>query len=233
MEDSKALSPETKKLFENIELLTDEYKEAFVMMERERRKTDAERRNIQVVLSDIQRDVDSKIEEMNKHVQENLATLRFEITKTIKVYGTIDSVVQLRKPLTELQTKLEAQSKILENEVALFIETAKADLGLLIEDARSRIKLSIEEAGEQIETRIINRQKMIEARMMENDQKIGSFVIQKNQEIAGIKKEMESMNKRVSDMNTVVTEMNKTLYELFDYTNQELTDRIRKLERNQ
>lgn len=232
MEDSKALSPETKQLFENIELLTEEYKEAFDILDREKRKSENDRRNLQTALFDIRREVKKNIDELNKVVQDNLASLRFEINKTIKVYGTIDSVVQLRKPLTELQTKLEAQSVKLDKESKDFIERAKADLLRLLDEIRDDVKKALDEAGENIENRIIGRQKMIEARMMENDQKVTNMVIQKNQEIATIRKDIDSLLKKHSDMNTIVTEMNKTLYELYDFANQELAERIRKIERN-
>ncbi len=168
MEETKAISPEVRGLFDTIRSQAKEYEKAFKYIEIERIKLEQQRSAVEHMMDEIRNEVNYTTLKLNQKVQESLKFIESRTEKTIKIYDNLENIVDLRDSLTQLHTLVKKQVSEVENFLKLEIPKTIKEFDILLKSVKSKSELELDN--------ILNnfRQKMekyLEAETMKLDQK--------------------------------------------------------------
>jgi hypothetical protein len=192
MEESKAISPETKGLFDTIRAQAKEYAEAFDFLKREKE----ELMRLKSLLYDTQSEISAKagdlFNEIHKNVIETLSLIESKTEKTIKIYDELENIRTLRDSLYSLSESLKKQAVELQSTNQMFKSRADIEIESTILEIRSKAEKEIESQIQKMELRLALKLKNIESKILNFDQKLLSISDFQGREYRTLLEEIES-----------------------------------------
>ena len=203
MQETKAIKPDVKELFETIIQQTKDYEKAFDYFEQEARKIERERRSLESLAIRLREDVDKSINELTKAVGVTLETLRAEINRTIQVYGSVKDVVKTKDTLINLSTTVQEQSVELERTLKNFKIRYDGELDTFLDKSSTKLKKDFDYELESLRVKSDIHRSQVDGRIFANERKVQSLIDHHTMEISRLTTELQSLK-------SIVTELSQT-----------------------
>ena len=144
MEDTKALSPEAKGLFETIKKQAKQYADAFGTLERETAELSSLKEEVTRLKDILNEDVTSSLKDIQDTVNDSIAVLETRTNKTQRIYSELEDIVDLKNELRELRDTLKKLQVELDSSISTFQKKSDIELDSIIESSKARITKEIE-----------------------------------------------------------------------------------------
>lgn len=204
MENTKAISPEVKGLFDTIRRQAEQYKEAFVLLENVRQVYEDDRRAAKTLFEKIKLDSDAAIKDVKKQVDETLEIIEAKTDQNIKIYDDLDNVRQLRNSLAALYDKVKKQYYEIDSTLTSVKSKASSELEELIKNARSRSEVELESTlnhvRDSVDKEIDNLMKKLEVRLLLNLKQLESKFLRFDKKLWEISDNQAREYKRLGDL---------------------------------
>ena len=200
MDETKALSPEIKGLFDAIKMQALEYAHAFEVFESSQREYDNVIRKLDSATKGMKDELNSAISSANTSVIESLILLKNKTDETFRLGFDLkdiksfkDELDILRSDLTQLHDKLFKQSEELDNAIKNFKKKAETEIESTLMGVRGRAERDLQNEAQKMEMRYSLRIKQIENAVINVDDDLKSLDDRLNSFARKISNEIENI----------------------------------------
>ncbi len=144
MEETKAISPEVKGLFDTIKSQAKEYEKAFKYIEIEKLKLEQQRKDLDRLMDELRNEVSYTTLKLNQKVQDSLSFIETRTEKTIKIYDNLENIVDLRDSLSQLHGLVKKQVSEVENFLKVEIPKTLKEFDNLLKNVKVKSESELE-----------------------------------------------------------------------------------------
>lgn len=144
MEETKAISPEVRGLFDTIRSQAKEYEKAFKYIEIEKLKLEQQRKDLDRLMDELRNEVSYTTLKLNQKVQDSLTFIETRTEKTIKIYDNLENIVDLRDSLSQLHGLVRKQVSEVENFLKVEIPKTLKEFDNLLKNVKVKSESELE-----------------------------------------------------------------------------------------
>lgn len=230
MENSKAISPEIKALFDTIKLQAKDYADAFDILDKEIKELKTLKDSVANLAIKLHERVESTLNESNKIFQDTFATLEPKVNKVIKVYDELDGIRELKESLITLHASLKRHSYEFNSSLEALTNRAEVEIDSTLLNLRNRIEKEVESETQKIEVKIALKLRHLEGKILGFDQKIWNMSDAQAREYKSLSDEIDSIRSKPINYKQLNDEIKKILDAGFGNNLQELISKTSDLE---
>lgn len=179
MENTRALSPEIKALFEKIKIQSAEYAKAFEMIEAERRAFVRLNEQMATLAKLIKDEADNSSQTLRIHAESVISMLKAKLAETLDLNFDLGNVKEFKTQISQMlddlnniHSKVSAQSKEMESALKYFKKKSDMELETAVDSMKDKIEKDIQAEGQKVDSKVSLRQKQIESKLYSLDQTI-------------------------------------------------------------
>lgn len=210
MEETKAISPEVKGLFDTIKSQAKEYEKAFKYIEIEKLKLEQQRKELDRLMDELRNEVSYTTLKLNQKVQDSLTFIETRTEKTIKIYDNLENIVDLRDSLSQLHGLVKKQVSEVENFLKVEIPKTLKEFDNLLKTVRSKSESELENILTNFRQKF---EKYLEAETQKLDQKNALKFKQQDTRLVSIEQKLNTLS------DTHQTDIKRTLEEFTELRN--------------
>lgn len=169
MENTKALSPEIIGLFERVQNQSQQYADAFDMLEKSRKEFDAAQNRLNELEDNVRKDSELAISKINTSILESLILLKKKAEETATLNLELSSIKEFKQSLIILQddlsllhAKMKVQTDEVDSTLRYFKKKSEMELESTLNGLRAKLDKEIAGEGQKIEFRINLKLRQIE-----------------------------------------------------------------------
>jgi hypothetical protein len=196
MEESKAISPEVKGLFDTIKSQAKEYEKAYKYLEIEKLKLEQQRKDLDRLMDDLRNEVSYTTLKLNQKVQDTLTFIETRTEKTIKIYDNLENIVDLRDSLSQLHGLVKKQVSEVENFLKVEIPKTLKEFDNLLKNVKSKSESEMENILGNFRHKM---EKYFESETQKLDQKNALKFKQQEARILNLEQKLTNLNDSLSD----------------------------------
>jgi F0F1-type ATP synthase membrane subunit b/b' len=208
MDDSKALSPEIKGLFETVKQQARQYSHAFEQLDQVREDYDKLWKQTTEYNELLKKEHEATIKDINFAVHDFLEEVSSKTEKNIKIYDDLDNIKSIRETLFTLQTALKQQLGDLQIATQSIKSRADIEIDSAVTFAKTSIEKEVESIYQRLEARISSKIRDFQNRIYNHDQQILSL---KDAHV----RDNKSLTDEVSHLKNRINEIKMTLADLY------------------
>ncbi|MCX6153336.1 MAG: hypothetical protein NT007_04165 [Candidatus Kapabacteria bacterium] len=198
MEDSRAISPEIKGLFNKVREQAHEFTQAFELLAQEKRKFEMHTLFFLDSARSLRTEVETDIDILKKDVLNIVHDIERKTEKTIKIYSDLSTIISLKDELIKLHDVL----KVTKNEILAFSEEIKLQNEIDFETAISAFKTKfdkdIEDLAYKIEIRLSMKIKNFESAIFATEQKLIDLEERQLRQSRDFNKDLETVRTNIA-----------------------------------
>lgn len=210
MEESKAISPEVKGLFDTIKSQAKEYEKAYKYLEIEKLKLEQQRKDLDRLMDDLRNEVSYTTLKLNQKVQDTLTFIETRTEKTIKIYDNLENIVDLRDSLAQLHGLVKKQVSEVENFLKVEIPKTLKEFDNLLKSVKSKSETEMESILGNFRHKM---EKYFESETQKLDQKNALKFKQQEARLLNLEQKLSSISDSLS------ADIKKTLIEFTEFRN--------------
>ncbi len=172
MEESKALSPEVKGLFETVKQQAKEYTKAFDYLENQISELNHLKTYIEKFAEQIRNDFNTTTVDLNKSIAEFVNEVELKSEKVQKVYDNLDAIKELRDELYEANNRIKRQIAETSTSLQSFKEKSDLEINTALSNISNTIEKEIESNIQRLELNISLKLRQFQSKLLNYDQKI-------------------------------------------------------------
>ncbi len=206
MEESKAISPEIKGLFETIKKQAAEYSRAFEFFEEEKKAIIRQRRELEDLMNILTEELNQKLQQFERNFTEYVATIEERAQSINEVYQQLESIAELNKSMTNLNSELKV--KLLE--VDSLLKTLSNRIDSEFENLQNKLNQKFQENLEttlkRMEVKYSLKFKSLDEKVINFEQKILNSTVTFSRfsksfydEIDSIKENLQNLKETIYD----------------------------------
>lgn len=211
MEESKALSPEVKGLFETVRVQAKEYAKAFEYLEAQINELNHLKIHLEKFAEQIRNDFNSANVELNKTVVDFVNEVELKTSRVQKVYESLDSIKTLRDELYEASNIMKRQIIDGRNSVQNFKEKSELEISNALSNISNTIEKEIEMHSQRFELNINLKLRQFQSKLLNYDQKMWSLSDSQSRDYKNFVNEVLNTNHKISELNKEYFDFKKTL----------------------
>ena len=209
MEDSKALSPEAKGLFETVRSQAKEYENAFELLDYEIKELQIQREMYINSAEQLRADVNNAILELSKNVEDTLSNIDSKTNKAIKIYDELDNIRQLKNSLTLLSEALKKQELEFETSLQSFKARSDLEIETALANLNNTIEKEIDNEAQKIEVRMALALKQVQTKLLNYDQRIWSLSDMQTRDFKNFNEEISILKSRITNLTVEMENLRK------------------------
>lgn len=230
MLDTRALSPEIKKLLEVVRNQAKEYILAFDILSKEIQAIEQEKRQIH----DLAQSLSNKVESLVTNAEDAVAITLSKFHETTKdlpaLHENMTKIVQLRDNLVNSSRDIDKQISELNRAILEFKGYSEREIASTIKELSSQINEEFEKEAQKIDARINIKVKQLEAKFPSYDARMVQMSDLLNKELRQFGKELDTVSKRNKDTTAFKEELMKEVFIQFQELEDTLAPKIENLE---
>lgn len=230
MEDTKALSPEARGLFDTIRTQAHQFADAFSVLDKEIAELGSLKKEVTKIAEMLTNDVNDAITDLNNSVTGSLAILESKTIKTQRIYSELEDVAAIKVSLAELRDVLKKQSVEIESAVSTFNQKADIELDSIIESSKSRIQKEIENEISKVEIKLALKLRQMDSKFLTYDQKLYAFAHSFGKEERDLGNELENLRKKFAEIRSKTEELQNSMYERIDIFDKDISKKVELIE---
>jgi hypothetical protein len=196
MEESKAISPEVKGLFDTIKSQAKEYEKAYKYLEIEKLKLEQQRKDLDRLMDDLRNEVSYTTLKLNQKVQDTLTFIETRTEKTIKIYDNLENIVDLRDSLSQLHGLVKKQVSEVENFLKVEIPKTLKEFDNLLKSVKSKSETELESILGNFKNKM---EKYFESETQKLDQKNALKFKQQDTRLSALEQKITSIGDSMND----------------------------------
>lgn len=196
MEESKAISPEVKGLFDTIKSQAKEYEKAYKYLEIEKLKLEQQRKDLDRLMDDLRNEVSYTTLKLNQKVQDTLTFIETRTEKTIKIYDNLENIVDLRDSLSQLHGLVKKQVSEVENFLKVEIPKTLKEFDNLLKSVKSKSETELDSILSNFRQKM---EKYFESETQKLDQKNALKFKQQEARLLNLEQKLTNINDSLSD----------------------------------
>ncbi|HPI20502.1 MAG TPA: hypothetical protein PKY56_09030 [Candidatus Kapabacteria bacterium] len=197
MEESKALSPEVKGLFDTIKHQAKEYTKAFDYLETQISELSHLKTYLEKFAEQIRNDFNTTTVDLNKSIAEFVNEVELKSEKIQKVYDNLDSIKELRDELYEANNRIKRQITETSTSLQNFKEKSELEINSALSNISNTIEKEIESNIQRLELNISLKLRQFQSKLLNYDQKIWALSDAQSRDYKNFVNEIFNTNNKI------------------------------------
>ncbi len=230
MEDSKALSPRVKALYEKVRKQATEYSEAFEVISMQVKEAENLKKEVDEKLEYLELLVDASIEDVHNKVEASLEETKNRTSKILDTYEELENISKLADSLQMRSELFKSLSTKMTESLSDFETNAATYLDNLIKEVKTKTDKVLSSETNKLELKISVKIRSFENTILNLEDRINGFL--NTQYAKGRKRvnDVESLKDKFDSMKRSFDNMNVMVVERFGKFDSEINKKIRVVE---
>lgn len=230
IEESKAISPEVKGLFELVKNQAKEYTYAFEDLQKKRDELDRNKLEFIKSARELREEVRNAIKELQASAEDSLKIVEQKTEKTIKIYNEFDKIEKLRESLSHTFDSMKEKTIEFEKRINEIKELSDSELENSLISLRKNIESEIETAISKLEFRLSLNVKRFDGKLLNLDQKLWAMAESHLNSNNKINDELDDLNKKINKIKSLKDDIFSEVNFRFNEANDEILSHITPLQ---
>ncbi len=197
MEESKALSPEVKGLFDTVKQQAKEYTKAFDYLETQISELSHLKTYLEKFAEQIRNDFNTTTVDLNKSIAEFVNEVELKSEKIQKVYDNLDAIKELRDELYEANNRIKRQIAETSTSLQSFKEKSEFEINTALSNISNTIEKEIESNIQRLELNISLKLRQFQSKLLNYDQKIWALSDAQSRDYKNFVNEVFNTNNKI------------------------------------
>jgi hypothetical protein len=218
MEESKALSPEVRGLFDTIKKQAHEFAAAFRVFEQEKRKFEEQCKLLETndskmksLANSLRSQVKEAIIEVNRNADETLRVFEHANSQNLKIFREMENVTKIKHELAYLQKEIRSGLVDITSSVESFRQKSKIEIDSTISQVKNRVDKQIEGEIQKLELRNSVKLRQYESKFLSYDQKLWALNDSQSREIRSLLDNIDSLKRKFTSFKNIADEIKESV----------------------
>lgn len=231
MLDSRAISPEVKKLFADIAKQSEQYGAVFKRIDEVVSNFENTKSNMEGQLANVRNNIEKSILDLKDYARKTIHEFKDKTEKTHRLYLELDKIDKLKNDLFTIQDEIKTQSVDLSNSLVEFNAKADQRLESTINVIKQKIDYTIEEEVSKIETKVARRLVNFEGNQKVFEKKISAVDQNSKTAMNKLSGEVDYVYNSITEIKSDLNNYLESTAERIDYFEQAIPKILEMLEK--
>ena len=213
MEETNALSPEIRELFEKVALQTVEFEKTINLIEEAHEKIDLQKKDLDLLAEQLSNDINLNSLKLKNSIDDSLRFIEQRSDKINAIYSQLDDLIELKESLVSLKDIVKRQSLEIETTISNEIKNSIEKYNEIISSFKSR-------SASELDREIASIKGRLESEIKQETGKIEQKLAAK---LKTMDNTIQSLDNRIIKINDSQTNDSRRLHKDFDSLKNMLT----------
>jgi chromosome segregation ATPase len=218
MDETKALGPEVRGLFDKVKQQAHDFAEAFRVFETEKRKFEEQCKRLEThdskmksLADSLRMQVKEAILQVNKNADETLRIFEHANAQNLKLFKEMENVSQIKQELAQLQKEIKSGLVDITASVDSFRQKSKIEIDSTISQVKTRIDKMVEGEIQKLELRNSVKLRQYESKFLSYDQKLWALNDSQSREIRSLLDDIDSLKRKFTTFKNIADEIKESV----------------------